>query len=144
MRKFDFWSWTMQFYCCRKKTFSTIYCCKTVFCYENSKPQWQTTYIIRELGSRGFFDPRFGVSLNSNRRARIFITVLHSTEGEYLEMLIMQDFCQKVPSEPDKICSGPGKVFLLCKKRDTRAKETWWTRRQTAHGGYQDNSHSGE
>ena len=35
-----------------------------------------------------FFEPGFGVSSNSNHRARIFTTPWHSNQGEYLDSLI--------------------------------------------------------
>ena len=38
----------------------------------------------------GFFEPGFGVSSNSNHRARIFTTPWHSNQGEYLDRLIAE------------------------------------------------------
>ena len=36
----------------------------------------------------GFFEPGFEKSSNSNHRARIFTTMWHSNQGEYLDRLI--------------------------------------------------------
>ena len=38
----------------------------------------------------GFFEPGFGVSSNSNHRARIFTTLWHSNQGEYLDRILAQ------------------------------------------------------
>ena len=38
-----------------KKAFFTVSWHKTIFCHENDKPSWQTTYTIWKLGSRRVF-----------------------------------------------------------------------------------------
>ena len=54
MEAFVLWSWTLQFHCSKKKTFLTVFWQQTIFCHENGKPSWQTTYTIWKLGSREF------------------------------------------------------------------------------------------
>ena len=54
-RHFLYPSWIMEevwqnCFTATQMTFSAISWHKTIFCRKNSKPQWQTTYIIRELG----------------------------------------------------------------------------------------------
>ena len=88
MGEFVFWSWTMKFHCCQKKAFSPVSLHKTIFCHENSKPPWKTTYTIGELGSRRFFEPGFEVSKHSYEWARILTTLWPTNQGEHLNRLI--------------------------------------------------------
>ena len=72
----------------KKPFFFTISWHKTVFCHENDKPPWQTTYTIWKLGSRRFFWAWVWVSSTSNHWARIFTTLWPPNQGEHLDRLI--------------------------------------------------------
>ena len=59
---------------------------KKNFCFKNAislKPPWQATYTFQELGSRQLFEHWFGISSNSNPKAKHFTTRWYSNQGEH-------------------------------------------------------------
>ena len=89
MGKFVFLRWTVQLHCCQKKTFCLPFLDTNQFFAMKIANQHDKHFTQpKSWDQDSFFEPGFGISSNSNHRARTFATPWHSNQCEYLDSLV--------------------------------------------------------